>query len=211
MSIKAQIVDTLKNLLGVYAEEKFDKTYSASDLKISDKSVGGKVEIIGGDGTLSPAPDGEYTFEDGNEYQVKDGLITNIVKDSPEEDKAEGEMQSKPEEGTPAEESTETPEEEAGEDAEEDAAMQALTQKVAELESKMADMQQQLEALSGSQQMAASKRDVDHFSKQVQELNDTIKKLAKIPAEFSKANDNIKVKESKEEKLLEVAMMLGKK
>lgn len=75
MNIKNELVKSLKNLVSAY----FGQVYTDSQIKVSDKVVGGSVEMIAADGTLSPAPDGDYAMESGFSFTVKDGKIVSIV------------------------------------------------------------------------------------------------------------------------------------
>jgi hypothetical protein len=53
-------------------------TLGVDEVMISDRAVGGKVELVGTDGTLSPIPDGTYLLSDDFRFTVKDGFITEI-------------------------------------------------------------------------------------------------------------------------------------
>lgn len=54
------------------------KPLDVTEVQISDRSVGGKVELIGTDGTLSPIPDGTYVLSDDFKFTVAGGFITAI-------------------------------------------------------------------------------------------------------------------------------------
>lgn len=181
------------------------KVWSDTELKISQPEVGGKVEIIdGATGELTPAEDGDYEMDNGFKFTVKDGQIASIEgQDKPEEKKDE-------EAPVDAAEEAETPTEEAPTEEQPDEVAE-LKAKVADLEALVAGLAQAMEELKGSTAGAASKEDVDAFSKEVANLTETIQKLAKVPVEFSKTSTNNTVKESKEDKLFELARVLGKK
>jgi len=59
---------------------------ASSDYKIEARQIGQKVEVVGPDGTLAPAPDGMYEFEDGFKFEVKDGIIAAIDGEDKEVD-----------------------------------------------------------------------------------------------------------------------------
>ena len=201
-NIKSEIVKTLKNLLGFYSEETLAKVYSEAEIKISQREVGGKVELVDAEGNLSDAPDGDYEMEDGFKFTVKGGIIDAIDgQEAPEE---------APKEEAPVEQAEDAPSEDTPEAVIPDC-VEELKAKVSELEGIVQVLVQAMEELKGSTEVAATKEDVSQFSKQVSELNATIKQLAKVPVEFSKTSTNNTVKDSKEEKLLEVAKMLGRK
>src|SRR3954468_21849969 len=63
-----------------------------AEIKVTDMTVGGKVELIGKDNELQPIPDGKYTVED-KAFTVKDGFIASIEgEETPAEDANEGEF-----------------------------------------------------------------------------------------------------------------------
>lgn len=95
-TIKQTIIDTLSKLLGKneevkeevkeeIKEEKMEKVYSDAELNISAKEVGGKVELVNADGTLAPAPDGEYKMQDGFSFTCQGGQIAAIAEDKKQE------------------------------------------------------------------------------------------------------------------------------
>lgn len=203
MNIKKEMIKTFKNLLGLY----FEKVYTDSEMKISDKSVGSKVEMIGADGSLSDAPDGDYVMDNGFSFTVKDGMIESIVgEEAPVEAKeedvpAEDEEVPADEEEVKAEDvpvEEEVPAEDAPDEM--DARVKALEDKVAELLDMIAGMVEQ--------KMEADKA-VEAFTAEVKSLNENIQLLAKVPVEFSKTNTKKVVEESKEEQLFNVAKLIG--
>ena len=201
MNIKKELIKTFKALMGLPSY--FGKVYSDGELKISDKAVGGKVETIQADGSLAPAEDGDYVMDNGFSFTVKDGVITAIVgEEAPVEAAAPASEAGE----DPAEEATESPADEATED-QADAA-------IAEMQKKIDDLSARLDALEkANTQMAAEKIEsaaaIESFTKTVKELNDNITTLAKVPVEFAKTNKSAVVEESKEEKLLGIARLLG--
>lgn len=186
-----KVIKALKVMLGEIVETRI---WNQDELKISEMVVGGKVELIV-EGELSPAPDGDYELEDGSKFTVKDGVIASIV----------GQENSETTEVENAEEKPEQTEEapEANNEVEE------LKAKVDQLQSTVDALAKTIEELQSAE--VSAKSEVEAFSKEVSELHSTIKQLAKIPAEFTKTNNKQTVKESKEEKLFELAKILSKK
>lgn len=72
--IKNELIKALSTLKG----QKFEEELPSDTVKVSERVVGGKVEIIQPDGTLETAPDGEYELSDGFKFIVKDGVIASI-------------------------------------------------------------------------------------------------------------------------------------
>lgn len=203
MSIKKQLIQTLQNLVGVY----FGKVYSDSELKVSAKEVGGKVEKVAADGSLEPAEDGDYVMTDGFSFTVKDGQIVSIVgqeeqpveevaaEETPAEDLSEVQVE------VPAEESSdETPAEDLPESNPE---MDAMKQQVAKMEERLSAIEEMLNQMM--MQKESDNQAIEQFNKTVAELNDNIKTLAKVPVEFSKTNKTPKAEEVKQDKMIELA------
>lgn len=83
--IKKELSKFLKGL-------KFEsEALQAEQVKISDRVVGAKVELIDGEGNLTPIPDGEYKVDEF-EFTVKDGVISEIKGEAKPEEKPEEEM-----------------------------------------------------------------------------------------------------------------------
>lgn len=161
---------------------------STSDVQYSNFAIGEKVELVNGDGTLSPAPDGDYTNNDGVKYSVKDGLIASIEGEAPiEEEQVEEEQAADPIQTQ----------------------LDAQAQDIADLKKAIDELKQ-----SFSDEAVKDQNMAEQFSKQLKDLTDSIKVLAKIPAEFSRVNNSNQVKDNKEEKenkLKELAKLLGGK
>ena len=190
--------------LNVLFDSADGKVWSESEIKISQQEVGGKVELINADGTLSPAADGEYEMEDGFKFTVKDGQITAI---DGQEAPAESETKEKDAPVEAAEETkTDAPAEEtpADDKPNEVADLKAFVETLA---GTVADLAAQVESLKGSTEVAATKQDVAEFNKEVTELHETIKKLAKVPVEFSKTNMNNRVRDDYDEKVKNLQSM----
>jgi len=200
--IKDELKKTLKLLLADQSQQ----------LQISDLSVGGKVEIINADGSLSPAPDGEYQVDD-NSIVVKDGQIVSVNGQTDGNTNPDGdsnpvqEEMKNPTPETPAEEAAETPADDAKEEN--------------DTTNKLESMQAEIDALKAivkSWQDAQTEKDAKDASEQkmsadvvneLNTLNQTIKTLIGIPAEFSKTSKSNIVADSKDEKLKEYARIIA--
>ncbi|MFL5810202.1 MAG: hypothetical protein ACJ749_11820 [Flavisolibacter sp.] len=187
--MKNRLKDALKSFLFQNDEAVVDP----SKLQISEKAVGGKVEQINEDGSLSPVADGDYQDADGTPFSVKDGLITewNGEKEAPKEE-------------APAEEMADEPAKEEAPASNEVADLKAMVDEQAkaieELKGQVAEL---INAIEGNK--AAEAEMAAQFNKQVSDLTETIKVILKTPAEFSKTNNSNVVKDAKEEKMNDYA------
>lgn len=183
-NIKAELYKALKMMVGQF--EEIEKVYTESEIKISDKIVGGKVEMIQPDNTLAPAPDGDYKMEDGSMYSVKDGVITAIDGETPIVEEVP--MEEVPVEDVPVE-----------------------NDKVTKLEERIISLEESIDKLYNMiEESKVSKEDeVSEFTKQVAELNQTIKTLASIPVEFTKVDSTVNVRESKDDKMNDLVKILN--
>lgn len=227
MNIKKDLIGAFKNLLGLY----FSKVYTKDELKISDKSIGGKVELVQGDGSLSPAPDGEYVMDDGYAFTIKDGMISSVVGEDPVEVEVEssdspadvetevvaeidtttgstkcaiGEPEITEPSVDPAE--VESPAEEA--DPVDVTEMEA---RLDALESKMNECMDMCKGLMDSMNMEkeSASQAIEAFNREVKQLNENILTLAKVPVEFSKTNKKPVIEDSKNDEMLELVRMIG--
>lgn len=180
-----------------------DKIYTDADLKISDKTFGGKVELVNADKTLTTAPDGDYKMQDGDVFTVKDGVIVEINGEK-ELAKSEAPIDETPNElvTEPAIEAPATPDVQQEVDALKNE-INALKTEVEALKKKIAD-----DAANEAKVQASKQEENEKFSKQLEDLTNTIKVLAKLPAEFSKTNTDNIVKDAKGEKMKELAKLL---
>jgi hypothetical protein len=166
------------------------------ELKVSEVAIGGKVEIVDGEGNLQPAPDGEYQYGE-DVLTVKDGLIEAINGEGKQEE-------------TPAEEieaAEETPAEEPAQD--EPKANDELEAVKAELEKLKAEIAEIKAAISGAatkEEMAAIKQEVDAS---YGEMNRTLATVISTPAQFSQTSNNNVVKDSKDEKTNALISMIN--
>lgn len=175
------LVNTSKKLEEQFADA--PKIYSASELHISDKQVGGKVELVGGDGKLQPAPDGDYQLEDGTKFTVSGGLIVSI----------EGETT--PPTDVKAADTTQTE-------------IDTLKSEIEAIKTSIEDIKKMI--ADDAAKDDAEQETTNQFKAQLQELTNTIKSLAKIPAEFSKTSENNYVKDEKEAQKIELASIFKK-
>jgi hypothetical protein len=204
MNIKQELVKSLKNLVSAY----FGTVYTDSQIKVSDKVVGGIVEMIAPDGTLTPAPDGDYAMENGFSFTVKDGAIIAIMG---EEEVVE--------DMTDYKEPTMTGETKM--DVTEDvvnieSSLFEIYNRVMEQENKIKLMEEKImsmeEAIKGMTSASMeSEKTISTFNKIVDELNTNIKTLANIPVQFSKVDTSVKNGEEKQEKLNNLVNILNKK
>ncbi|MET0462291.1 MAG: hypothetical protein ABW007_04030, partial [Chitinophagaceae bacterium] len=196
MNLLQEIKNLKKLLLGEQAPTELKK-WSDSEIKVSDKAVGGKVELINADGSLSDAPDGDYELEDGTVLTVKGGVIEAVNGEKPEEAPAE--------EVEAAEETaSDAPSEEAPAEDDKD-------QKIADLEAAVAALVQEISDIKSALSGSASKEDVQGFAKELGSLNAILAKLAKIPVESSKTNQDNRLKYQFEDSKMQLAAILAKK
>lgn len=196
MNLKKQMFETFQKLKTFFDsnEEFADKVYTADEIKISDKVVGGKVEMVQPDGSLAPAADGDYKMEDGFSFTVKDGAIASI----------EGEQPIEQTEETPVEAAEDVPTEEQ---PTEDTTVADLTARIDALEKQFADVVAMMQGVQASKE--EEMKQVEQFNSIVTELNDNIKTLAKIPVKFSETNKTPSYQESRQEKLADVAKIIA--
>lgn len=191
MNIKKQMFETFQKLKSFFdANEEFaDKVYTADEIKISDKAVGGKVEMVQPDGSLAPASDGDYKMEDGFSFTVKDGVIASIEGETPVEEEAPVEAaEDAPTEDQPTEDTT----------------VADLTARIEALEKQFADMVAMIKQAEDTEMKSNAE-----FTAIVKELNENIVTLAKVPVKFSETNKTPSYQESRQEKLADVAKIIA--
>jgi len=191
--LKKELLKALTNL----KSEKFEGVYTSDQLNISDRVVGGKVELINTDGSLSVAPDGDYELEDGFKFTVKDGVIASIEGEEKPEELAE----ENPTEDKPADEPA--PDENK-------AAIEELQKETAAIKAEVESIKQILSELTGSVNDSATKEEMQKFSKEVKTLTETINKVAKLPVEFSKTTKSTQTKTDNHDKLMDVIKLIKK-
>ena len=173
--------------------KKISEMFSSSEpeIKVSEMVVGGKVEMVNTDDSLSDAPDGEYTV-DKDVIVVKDGQIVSI----------NGETETKPVEEEQAADDvpTEDP-------AKEDNSMAELKAEVDALKAETETLKAAVEELKGA--MVKDEAMSAEFTAQLNTLNETMKAIAVMPAEFSKTSTNTVVKDSKDDKIKAYAKILA--
>ena len=184
MNLATKIKEELKKTLGMLLADN-----TQPQLQISDMVVGGKVEIINPDGTLSPAPNGEYTV-DKDAIEVKDGQITSV---NGVEEKAPTDNK------TPEEKLADTPVDNSSTDLK--AQVDALKVETTDLKAAIEELKNSI-ATDKAEDDAEDKKMSAHLSKQFNDLNETLKFLANLPGEFSKTNQSPIEKDVKESKIL---------
>jgi len=206
-----EIKNELIKALSLLKNEKFDDSESnptsldATAVQISERQVGGKVELINSDGTLSVAPDGEYILSDGFHFIVKDGLIASIVDDS--SDTSDEGMAD--DENTGGDSADAAPEG-STDDVDVQKAVADNSQAIAELQKEVAEIKALIQGLQGSVSTAASKQDVEGFKSEVVKLNETIIKLAKLPVEQTKVNKSTSAKDKADAKIMDFIKTIKK-
>lgn len=168
--LKKEWNKTAKYLGLKFAEDA--KVFTNDELKISDRVIGAKVELINEDGTLAPAPDADYEMEDGFKFTVKDSLIESIEG----EEKAEEKPVEEPAEEVKMEE--EVPVEVIEED---DKVMEMLKEVIAKVDT----LSQDVEALKNNNKVEEV---AEQFSKDLGEVKQVIIQLSKLPAQESKTS-----------------------
>jgi prefoldin subunit 5 len=201
MNIKKELVKSLKNLVSAY----FGQMYTDSQIKISDKVVGGIVEMIAADGTLSPAADGDYAMEDGFSFTVKDGAIISIIGEVPIMEDMTAPIEPIMTGETPANMADVVPAQPTPMETQ----LSDLEDKVMSLEEKIASIEDMLQMMHSASM--ESEKTLSTFNKVVDELNNNIKTLASVPVEFSKVDNTVKNTEDKQEKLNNLVNILNKK
>jgi uncharacterized coiled-coil protein SlyX len=201
MNIKKELVKSLKNLVSAY----FGQVYTDAQIKISDKVIGGIVEMIAADGTLSPAADGDYVLEDGFAFTVKDGAIVAIVGEEPVVE----DMTAPTEPVMTGETSTDMVDAAPVEPTPIEKQVAYMEEKLRSLEEKIASIEETLNTMTSASM--ESEKTLSTFNKIVDELNNNIKTLASVPVEFSKVDNTVKNTEDKQEKLNNLVNILNKK
>lgn len=183
--------DIFKKFLASFKAEleAADVTPKEGELKVSEVAVGGKVEMVDGEGNLIPASDGVYEYG-GHSLEVRDGVIVSVDGDKPAEE-------------APGQNSAQEVKEEMSEEA------SALPSEIESLKAETAELRKMIDEMKNAVAEFATQKDVNHFSAHVLELTDLIKKLANVPAEFSKTSTNNVVKDSKDEKLTDVTRIIN--
>lgn len=95
----------IKKLLFSETEEKFEdaKLVDGTIVRYEVLEIGAALSVVGEDGEVVPAPDGEHELESGDIVRTEGGLIVEIMSPEPVEEEAEEEK----EEEMAAEETTE--------------------------------------------------------------------------------------------------------
>lgn len=206
MNIKKELVSTFKNLLSAY----FAKVYSSSEIKISDKVVGGVAEMIAPDGTLSPIPDGDYVMDDGFSFTAKDGKIESIIGVEEEPIVEQPEELTDYTEPTITGDTTETKMDITEDVVNIESSLFEIYNRVMEqenkikmLEERLSETEMELEQVLSqiNIQTEETQLSIETFNKVVTELNTNIKTLASVPVQFSKTDSSVKAADDKQEKM----------
>ena len=185
-----QIKEELIKALSALKNEQFADTpqeLSENEVKISERKVGGKVELIGADEKLSDAPDGSYKVGDFV-FTVKEGVIDSIEGEEPKEEELADEQVT---EDKPAKDNS-------------------TQEAIAALQAETESIKKDIETIKNMLSEFAGKSDVSEFKNEVVKLNKTIQKLAKLPAEPTKTNFTGIVEDDKEKKITDFLNILKK-
>lgn len=161
------------------------KTYAESEIKVSSKEFGGKVELVDSEGNLSDFPDGDFMIEgDDNVYTASQGQISAINGES-----APAEQPAQEQPAAPVEAPVEAPAQPEQPQGDEKARIDSLEAEVAALKEQIAQL------LAASQNMA-KQEDFNAVKKGLDSINEKLNVLATTPAEFSKTNSSAITKDS---------------
>ena len=188
-----EILKKIGDILGIKKETALEdvKDSSGNIIRIDEWKMESGVWLISNDGTLIPLEDGSYSLEDGREFEVAGGKISNITKEANNPDGTEAPVEEvqpiqKEAEAAPAEPApVEEPSKDAG----------MMEQRIATLEEKIANLENmigselssQVQELSEYVKVLAEKyTDYEQIKKDLQkdnkELKDQVEELSKLPA-----------------------------
>lgn len=231
------MIDSIKRefLKALQLFQEVDKTtpkiYNDGDIKLSDKVVGGKVELVDANGELMTAPDADYKMEDGTEFTVVDGLITKIsgIEDKKEDATDATDSSTKMEDVTEdvtdedmavdtVDASSDTDSTDDATDAPVETVDEDLSQRIASLEEIVKKLQ---ESLSGQfkdeikEEVSKSfTAELDSLKSDLNSVSDTVKKFGSIP-NVSVTNQNSYSKseelDKRQNKIVEFAKALKAK
>jgi len=85
----------IKKLLFSEAEEKFEdaKLVDGTIVRYESLEIGAALSVVGEDGEVVPAPDGEHELESGDIVRTEGGVIVEIMSPEPVEEEAEEEVE----------------------------------------------------------------------------------------------------------------------
>ena len=85
----------IKKLLFSETEEKFEdaKLVDGTIVRYESLEIGAALSVVGEDGEVVPAPDGEHELESGDIVRTEGGLIVEIMSPEPVEEEAEEEKE----------------------------------------------------------------------------------------------------------------------
>lgn len=185
------------------------KTYSDDQLKISDRVIGGKVEMVNADGSLSQIEDGSFCMTDGFCFSTRQGLIDNIEGQEAMAKKAEA-----PISGDTAVSASTAPDAVTTDPTDDDAAEDSdLADRVTQLEGIVSQLVQALTMSKTNEAKLSSqiKEAKEAHSKEVGELNEKFGKLIKTPVQASKTSIQVNKNEKLNDSIKIMAESLKKK
>jgi len=85
----------IKKLLFSETEEKFEdaKLVDGTIVRYESLEIGAALSVVGEDGEVVPAPDGEHELESGDIVRTEGGLIVEVMSPEPVEEEAEEEKE----------------------------------------------------------------------------------------------------------------------
>ena len=85
----------IKKLLFSETEEKFEdaKLVDGTIVRYESLEIGAALSVVGEDGEVVPAPDGEHELESGDVVRTEGGVIVEIMSPEPVEEEAEEEKE----------------------------------------------------------------------------------------------------------------------
>jgi len=143
----ANIKNQLKQILLADATLKLDDNSIVSTNSI-DPAVGVAIFTMNADGTLTPMVDGDYTFEDGTQFTVANGLIASYGSFLPADTADMADVAPAP---------TDAVDPDAAEDTAETQALTDLTARVASLEDTVNQVMELLQELTTTSQDMSKK------------------------------------------------------
>jgi len=208
---KKEAIESIKNAtkaisLLFYAEdEKFEAVKVADgsqDVSIEGEyATGTKVSVSSSTGSI-PAPDGNYSLSNGQNFATKGGVISEIMDDASDDSDEDFAKKAivKADEDDAAEDMAEAP---AAPENNNAVALQALADKITEMDSMLSAIK---DALAGK----ASKSDMSAMGEQFTAIQSAFEVLSDTPAEFSKVNTTVLAKEDKAKRLEALAGLMKK-
>ena len=216
---KKEAIETIKNatkaigLLFYQNEQKFEAVKvkdGSQDVSVEGEyAKGTKVSVSSSTGSV-PAPDGNYTLSNGQSFATKGGVIDEIMEDATDDTDEDFTKKAKIKAGT-----DDSDEDMAAAPAEADenfeapvansntVALQALADKITEMDTMISAIK---DALTGK----ASKQDMSAIAENFKSIEAAFEVLSDTPAEFSRVDKSVLAKEDKAKKLEALAGLMKK-